>query len=119
MDDFNISLDDAAGEYHYWPRDQVKVEVEDKLAGHRALLPKYSDADIHNHDRLSGDTQMKSNAFSLRRCCRVFCTARGSIPTALTLFKQPADVWPTYNGDYSGPPLQRSRLRSISPTSTC
>ena len=26
----------------------MKVEIEDKLAGHRALLPKYSDADIHN-----------------------------------------------------------------------
>jgi len=23
-------------------------------------------------------------------------------PAALTLFKQPKDVWPTYNGDYSG-----------------
>ena len=23
-------------------------------------------------------------------------------PKTLTLFKQPADVWPTYNGDYSG-----------------
>ena len=26
----------------------VKVEVEDKLDGHRALLPKLSDDDIHN-----------------------------------------------------------------------
>ena len=25
-----------------------KVLREDKLAGHRALLPQYSDADIHN-----------------------------------------------------------------------
>jgi cytochrome c oxidase cbb3-type subunit III len=24
------------------------VEVEDKMAGHRALLAKYSNADIHN-----------------------------------------------------------------------
>ncbi|HVW86321.1 MAG TPA: hypothetical protein VHB50_16655, partial [Bryobacteraceae bacterium] len=23
-------------------------------------------------------------------------------PKTLTLFKQPADIWPTYNGDYSG-----------------
>jgi len=28
--------------------------------------------------------------------------AQGLDPTTLTLFKQPADVWPTYNGDYSG-----------------
>lgn len=48
MDDFNISLTDTAGEYHSWPRDKVKVQIEDKLAGHRALLPTYTDADIHD-----------------------------------------------------------------------
>lgn len=48
LNDFEISMYDTAGDYHYWPRDQVKVQLEDKLAGHRALLPKYSDADIHN-----------------------------------------------------------------------
>jgi cytochrome c oxidase cbb3-type subunit III len=48
MDDFGISINDTAGEYHYWPADQVQVQVEDKMTGHRALLPKYTDADIHN-----------------------------------------------------------------------
>jgi cytochrome c oxidase cbb3-type subunit 3 len=48
LDDFDVALRDASGEYHYWPRDQVQVQVEDKLGGHRALLPKYSDADLHN-----------------------------------------------------------------------
>jgi len=48
MTDFDLSLTDSSGEYHYWPRNQVKVEIEDKLAGHRALLAKYTDADIHN-----------------------------------------------------------------------
>jgi len=48
MDDFNLSLTDSAGEYHSWPLDRIKVQVEDKLAGHRDLLPKYSDADIHD-----------------------------------------------------------------------
>jgi len=48
MTDFEVSMYDAGGDYHAWPRDQVKVQVEDKLAGHRALLPKYTDADIHN-----------------------------------------------------------------------
>jgi cytochrome c553 len=48
FNDFDVSITDAAGNYRYWPRATVKVEVEDKLAGHRALLPKYSDADIHN-----------------------------------------------------------------------
>jgi cytochrome c oxidase cbb3-type subunit 3 len=47
-DDFHISLYDDKGEYYNWPRDKVKVDKEDKLQGHRALLAKYSNADIHN-----------------------------------------------------------------------
>jgi mono/diheme cytochrome c family protein len=47
-DDFGVSLVDSTGEYHYWPLDKVQVKTEDKLGGHRALLPKYTDADIHN-----------------------------------------------------------------------
>ena len=46
--DFEISLVDASGTYHYWPRSRVDVEIEDQLVGHRALLPKYSDADIND-----------------------------------------------------------------------
>ena len=48
MNDFDVSITDTGGRYHQWPRDQVKVEIEDRLSGHRALLPKYTDADIHN-----------------------------------------------------------------------
>jgi mono/diheme cytochrome c family protein len=48
MTDFDISIIDAQGAYHQWPRNQVKVEIEDRLEGHRALLAKYTDADIHN-----------------------------------------------------------------------
>ena len=48
MNDFDVSLVDTRGQYHHWPRDQVKVENQDKLSGHRALLPKYTDADIHD-----------------------------------------------------------------------
>jgi mono/diheme cytochrome c family protein len=47
-DDFSVSFRDSSGQYHVWPKDSVKIEVEDKMAGHRALLPKYSNADIHN-----------------------------------------------------------------------
>jgi hypothetical protein len=47
-DDFIVSLRDASGEFHEWPKDKVKVEAEDKMQGHRALLAKYSNADIHN-----------------------------------------------------------------------
>lgn len=48
LDDFEISMYDATGEYRAWPRDQVKVEVEDRLVAHRKLLEKYTDEDMHN-----------------------------------------------------------------------
>jgi len=48
LDDFDVALTDSSGAYREWPRDKVEVEVEDKLAGHRALLPKYKDSDLHN-----------------------------------------------------------------------
>ena len=47
-DDFDIELRDDGGVYHYWPRNQVTLKTDDKLEGHRVLLPKYTDADIHN-----------------------------------------------------------------------
>ena len=48
LDDINVSLVDASGNYHSWPAAAVKIEVEDRLAGHRELLEKYTDSDIHN-----------------------------------------------------------------------
>jgi cytochrome c oxidase cbb3-type subunit III len=48
LDDFDVSLRDENGEYHSWPRSAVQVEADDKLDGHRALLPKYTDTDLHN-----------------------------------------------------------------------
>jgi len=49
MDDFNVALRDASGDYHSFLRDAgLKVEVHDPLAVHAALLKKYTDADIHN-----------------------------------------------------------------------
>lgn len=47
-DDFYISLVDPSGQTHVLPKASIKIEVEDKLDGHRALLAKYSNADIHN-----------------------------------------------------------------------
>ena len=41
-------------------------------------------------------------------------TGKGLDPKALTLFHQPADVWPTYNGDYSG--RRFSDLKQINAT---
>lgn len=48
MDDVNLSMFDAAGNYRSWAREGLKVELEDRLAGHRQLLEKYTDADMHN-----------------------------------------------------------------------
>jgi cytochrome c oxidase cbb3-type subunit 3 len=48
LNDFDVSFHDSAGQYHYYRRDQVKVEVEDNLGPHRALLPRYTDANIHD-----------------------------------------------------------------------
>jgi cytochrome c oxidase cbb3-type subunit III len=48
IDDFNISMYDSSGEYHSWPRSEVKVDIKDPLAGHRELLAQYTDADMHN-----------------------------------------------------------------------
>ncbi len=38
----------SGGKTLTWPADQVKVDVHDPLAPHRALLPKYKDDDVHN-----------------------------------------------------------------------
>jgi cytochrome c oxidase cbb3-type subunit 3 len=50
VDDFSVSLRDAAGEYRSFTRDGTvpKVEIHDPLKGHTELLGKYTDADIHN-----------------------------------------------------------------------
>ncbi len=49
LDEFTVSLVDTAGVYHTWPRDRTKsVEVADPLAAHKAMLPVYTDKDIHD-----------------------------------------------------------------------
>src|ERR1700729_954509 len=49
LDEFTVSLVDSTGLYHTWPRDRTKsVEVVDPLAAHKALLPVYTDKDIHD-----------------------------------------------------------------------
>jgi cytochrome c oxidase cbb3-type subunit III len=49
LDEFTVSLVDASGVYHSWPRDRTKsVEVVDPLAAHKALLPMYTDKNIHD-----------------------------------------------------------------------
>jgi cytochrome c oxidase cbb3-type subunit III len=50
VDDFNVSLRDASGDYHSFARNGAtpKVEIHDPLKAHTELLGKYTDADIHN-----------------------------------------------------------------------
>jgi len=47
-DDFFVTLRDADGWTHSWPKSAVKVEVHDPVAAHAALLPKYTDATMHD-----------------------------------------------------------------------
>jgi cytochrome c oxidase cbb3-type subunit 3 len=48
VDDFEIALRDASGWYRSFSRDRAKVELQDPLAAHRELLPKLTQADVHN-----------------------------------------------------------------------
>jgi cytochrome c oxidase cbb3-type subunit III len=49
LDEFTVSLVDAAGVYHTWPRDHTKsIDVADPLAAHKALLRTYTDKNIHD-----------------------------------------------------------------------
>jgi mono/diheme cytochrome c family protein len=50
-DDFETTLKTADGSIATWATDSVEVEIPEKLAGHRALLPKYSDDDLHDLTR--------------------------------------------------------------------
>jgi cytochrome c oxidase cbb3-type subunit III len=48
LTNYDIAIQDAAGWYHSWPLESVKVEIKDPLTAHRSLLPRYTDADMHN-----------------------------------------------------------------------
>jgi hypothetical protein len=49
LDEFTVSLVDADGAYHTFPRDRTKsVDVVDPLSAHKKLLPTYTDKDIHD-----------------------------------------------------------------------
>lgn len=49
LDDFNVALRDANGNYHSWRRtNRLKIDRHDPYAAHEELLDKITDADIHN-----------------------------------------------------------------------
>ncbi len=48
LDEFSVAVTDANGWFHAYPRNEVKVEVTDKLAAHRALLDKLTQKQMHD-----------------------------------------------------------------------
>jgi cytochrome c oxidase cbb3-type subunit III len=50
IDDFTVSLTDANGDYHSFARNGAipKVDLNDPIKAHYDMLPKYTDADMHN-----------------------------------------------------------------------
>jgi mono/diheme cytochrome c family protein len=47
-DDFTIVIKEDSGRIASWRTDQITFEVHDPLEPHRALLPQYTDSDMHN-----------------------------------------------------------------------
>lgn len=47
-DEFTVTMHDASGWYRSFDRENVKVDIEDPRAAHEALLPRYTDDDMHN-----------------------------------------------------------------------
>jgi cytochrome c oxidase cbb3-type subunit 3 len=48
VDEFMVTLHDASGGYRSFERDKSTVEVQDPRAQHEALLPLYTDEEMHN-----------------------------------------------------------------------
>jgi cytochrome c oxidase cbb3-type subunit 3 len=48
LDEFTVSMHDSAGWYRSFSRDSVAVDVQDPRAAHEALLPKYTDQQMHD-----------------------------------------------------------------------
>lgn len=48
LDEFNVSMHDASGWYRSFSRKEVTVDVQDPRAAHEALLPKYTDEEMHD-----------------------------------------------------------------------
>lgn len=47
-DAFDVALIDQNGWYRSYPRDRVQLEMRDPLQAHRAMLPHYTDREMHD-----------------------------------------------------------------------
>jgi len=48
MDEFIVALRDSSGWYRSFSRENAKVEVQDPRAAHEAMLPNYTDQEMHD-----------------------------------------------------------------------
>jgi cytochrome c oxidase cbb3-type subunit 3 len=48
LDEFTVALHDSSGWYRSFSRENVTTDVQDPRAAHEALLPKYTDDNMHN-----------------------------------------------------------------------
>jgi cytochrome c oxidase cbb3-type subunit 3 len=48
LDEFDLEITDKAGWHRSWARNEVEYTIHDPLEGHRRLLAKYTNADMHN-----------------------------------------------------------------------
>jgi cytochrome c oxidase cbb3-type subunit III len=48
LDEFTVSMHDSSGWYHSFSRETATVDVQDPHAAHEALLPKYTDQEMHD-----------------------------------------------------------------------
>ena len=80
VDDFNVSLRDASGDYHSFTRDGAtpKVEIHDPLKAHSELLAQVHRCRHTQRDCLPGDTEMNIRRFLFSACVDRACPARCS-----------------------------------------
>jgi mono/diheme cytochrome c family protein len=48
LDEFTVTMHDSAGSYRSFSRENVGVDVQDPRTAHEALLPKYTDQEMHD-----------------------------------------------------------------------
>jgi cytochrome c oxidase cbb3-type subunit 3 len=48
LDEFTLTMHDSAGSYRSFSRENVTADVQDPRTAHEAMLPKYTDQEMHN-----------------------------------------------------------------------